>query len=340
MKAKDIMSTEIVTVKSEETVQKALHIMKENNLHTLLVEENGEIKKMITKHDLIYAYSANEKVENLAYSFHPVSPDTELDELVELIFKTGQRAFPVKEGEKIVGIVTDMDIMKNLEINALVQDVMTYPAIVIEENESIGKARSLLRKHNIGRLPVVKDGKLVGIVTEEDIIEVLTRNFERKMIPERTSILELPVKDVMKSPVIYVKPTDEVKKAIELMVNNKIKGLPVCFEEIVVGMITRYDILKYYLKSSKAGNIEFSGEVDEVNKSIIISEVNKLFRIGVSKVKIHIKKGRLWEIKIHAIYKGEEYICEEEDYDLLVASRKCVLSIFNSIVTDKKCQST
>jgi len=344
MKAADIMTKDLLYINENETVEKALVIMEENKIHTLLVEdEHGNLSKMITKHDLIYALDPNEKIKNLAYRFHSIPSDMELDEIIRHFFISGQRALPVEEDGKVIGIVTDADVLECLKEesigNYLVEEVMKYPPICVEQNDTIGRARALIRKYNIGRLPVIDEsGKLVGIVTEEDILDALRKKTRKDRLLKTSSILDLPVYNIMNHPVIIVSPSDKVKDAIDKMLENHIKGLPVVVKDSVVGVITRYDILKKALRAKEEIKIEISGDVDEIYKSIIKSEALKLERIGAERIKVHVQKHRLYEVDITVVYKGKEYHRNEENYDLLSATRKAILSIFNSIVTDKKCQ--
>jgi CBS domain-containing protein len=73
-----------------------------------------------------------------------------------------------------LGFVTDEDVIHGAVMRVgviLVEEIMTKKPFVIEEDESIGSILSLLRAEGISHVPIVKDGKLVGIVTISDIIE-------------------------------------------------------------------------------------------------------------------------------------------------------------------------
>jgi CBS domain-containing protein len=74
-------------------------------------------------------------------------------------------------GDKIAGIVTDDDILKNInKLDSGVSKVMSKNVISIDENEGIDRAAEIMRERKIKRLPVVKKGKLVGIITATDLI--------------------------------------------------------------------------------------------------------------------------------------------------------------------------
>ena len=112
-------------------------------------------------------------------------PKTSVSEAREVMRRKVIRHLLVTEGERLVGIVTDRDIRLNLpspatslsvwEINYLltkltVGEVMTKAVITVEPERPIEEAARLLLEHRIGALPVVNDGRLVGILTETDLL--------------------------------------------------------------------------------------------------------------------------------------------------------------------------
>ena len=117
------------------------------------------------------------------------------------------RHLPVVDGKKMVGLVTNMDIRKaeaspatSLEIRELhylldkltVGEIMTRNVISISPDISVEEATTLLHDNKIGCLPVVEDGNLVGMLTEEDVMEILIEVMGMK---EKGSRLEVVVED-------------------------------------------------------------------------------------------------------------------------------------------------
>ena len=117
------------------------------------------------------------------------------------------RHLPVVDGKKLIGLVTNMDIRKaeaspatSLEIRELhylldkltVGEIMTRNVITISPDISIEEATTLLHDNKIGCLPVVEDGNLVGIITENDVMEILIEVMGMK---EKGSRVEVIVDD-------------------------------------------------------------------------------------------------------------------------------------------------
>lgn len=115
---------------------------------------------------------------------------------------------------------------------------MSAPAIVVPPGVPVAAARGFLEKRRIRRLAVVRDAKLVGIVTQGDLIGAMgngTKPFSRP---------DLTVEDVMSPNPIVVQPEDTIETAARLMLEEKVGGLPVLDGEKVVGMITESDLFR------------------------------------------------------------------------------------------------
>lgn len=117
---------------------------------------------------------------------HTIGADAPITDAVALLREKGLKRLPVVDGERVVGILTQSDIQKVsptkatslsiFEINYLlskltVKDAMTKKALTIEADSLLEEAAVLMRENRIGTLPVVEDGKLVGIITESDIFD-------------------------------------------------------------------------------------------------------------------------------------------------------------------------
>ncbi len=105
-----------------------------------------------------------------------VRPDTTMKEVVATMNKLGIGSILVVQGERPVGIITERDILRREVEPCLAPEtltakhVMTSPVITINEEASIEEAARLMAKKRAKRLPVMNNGKLVGILTYTDIV--------------------------------------------------------------------------------------------------------------------------------------------------------------------------
>ena len=127
----------------------------------------------------------------------------------------------------------------------LVRDWMTIDPITVSVNTSLPDAHSVMKDKKIRRLPVFDGDKLVGIVTLGDIRGARPTEATALSIWEIKYLLNrLCAKDVMSSDVITVDADATIAEAAQLMLENKIAGLPALRENHIIGIITESDIFR------------------------------------------------------------------------------------------------
>lgn len=102
------------------------------------------------------------------------------------------RHLVVQDGKKVVGVLSDRDVsgMGSLRQVETVEEVMTSPAVTCSPQQTLRQAANLLRGRTMGCLPVLDDGKLVGIVTTTDLLEMIGAGAERPAPKTRRWILK------------------------------------------------------------------------------------------------------------------------------------------------------
>ncbi|MBI5680552.1 MAG: CBS domain-containing protein [Methanobacterium sp.] len=111
----------------------------------------------------------------MAKNVDTLSPETPVFEALSTMFKQRHMGYPVMDNENLIGIVTFEDISKLPEERHTVpiKNIMTKNLILASPDEPALSALEKIQKNNIGRLPVTRNGKLIGIVSKTDIIRVL-----------------------------------------------------------------------------------------------------------------------------------------------------------------------
>ena len=115
-----------------------------------------------------------------------------------------------------------------------VKDIMTKDIVYINPNATVTEAAQLMQKHNIGSVPVCDQNKLIGIVTDRDIV---VRNIANGMNPQNTK-----VKDVMTSQVTSATPDMDVNEVASIMSQKQIRRMPVVESNNLVGMVSLGDM--------------------------------------------------------------------------------------------------
>jgi acetoin utilization protein AcuB len=131
----------------------------------------------------------------------------------------------------------------------LVRDKMTRDVITITPDQSLRMAKERLRKHGVRRLPVVRDGKLVGIVTDRDVRRAWASPATSLSTHKLLYLLDrVTVEEVMTPQPLTVTPETPLLEAARLLHDRRIGGLPVVEGGTVVGIITETDLLGAFIE--------------------------------------------------------------------------------------------
>ncbi len=131
----------------------------------------------------------------------------------------------------------------------LVGERMSHPIISIAPDMPVHDALNLFKRERIRRAPVIKDGKLVGIVSDKDLLNASPSPATSLSIWEMNYLMsKITVSEVMTKKVLTVKEDTPIEEAARIMADNKIGGLPVMRDDHVVGIITETDLFKIFLE--------------------------------------------------------------------------------------------
>ncbi len=137
-----------------------------------------------------------------------------------------------------------------------IENWMTKRIITVRPHDSVADARSALERHRINQLPVVVNGRLVGIVTDRDLrsasdsMRVSGMAARADLVQEDVIPENITVETVMSAKVMKLKPQDAIERAANLMRRERIGGIPVVDGKRLVGIITRSDVLKAFIALS------------------------------------------------------------------------------------------
>jgi acetoin utilization protein AcuB len=130
----------------------------------------------------------------------------------------------------------------------LVREWMAENPQTVSTKTPVMEAMQMLRQGGFRRLPVMDGEKLIGIVTDRDLKEATPSKATTLSVYELNYLLsKLTVKDVMKTPVITVGPSDPIERAALLMEEHRVSGLPVVEDERLVGIFTITDLLRAFI---------------------------------------------------------------------------------------------
>jgi len=163
----------------------------------------------------------------------------------------------------------------------LVRDIMTNNVITIPSDTPVLEAERIMGFHKFERLPVVDKGKLVGLVTKDNLLKASPSEATSFSRGELLYLLsKLSVKDIMVKKVVTVTPDTTVEKAAAVAQKNKVGCLPVVEGKKVVGIVTTndffYKILNPLLGIGEGGKrIIVNGAVDAARIQKVLDTVRK-----------------------------------------------------------------
>ena len=146
-----------------------------------------------------------------------------------------------------------------------VTDVMTSEVITVAPSASLRDAASLLVEHGISGVPVVDAGRLVGVISESDLIvkERGPREPARRRLRPRGDVKlhARTVREAMTTPAVTVSAWSSVSTAASLMLEADVSRLPVLRGDDLVGIVTRADLVRAFVRTDAEIEREIKDEV-------------------------------------------------------------------------------
>ena len=113
----------------------------------------------------------------------------------------------------------------------------------VEHTTSVFDAVKLMAQKNIGALLVLEQGRIVGMITERD--------YARKVVLMARSSKDTPLREIMTTSVIYVRPDQSSEECMALMTENRVRHLPVIEDGRLTGLLSIGDLVKSIISEQK-----------------------------------------------------------------------------------------
>ncbi|MCO6462027.1 MAG: CBS domain-containing protein [Saprospiraceae bacterium] len=126
-------------------------------------------------------------------------------------------------------------------MNEPLSGIMSTELITVSPADSLTVVLDLFKRRRIHHLPVVDNGKLVGLITTADLLW-LNKNF--------SEYESMKVSDIMTTKLATLEPTDKIGSAAELFLLNRFHAIPVVSDGMLIGLVTSFDVLKDQFKKS------------------------------------------------------------------------------------------
>jgi CBS domain-containing protein/ribosome-associated translation inhibitor RaiA len=255
MDIEDIVTRDFTEVDEDERLGKVRSTFERENLKGVIVTNSGSYQGVITEKQLLQSHvEDNTKAAAMMRTAPRVDRRENIRDAARMLVEGGVKVAPVFDGEQLYGIITENAILEavleNLSVLS-VSDIYTEEVLSVPEDATVGKAINMMRENGISRVPVTNEsGYLAGVVTTHDITDIAVRNMDKATRGDRAGdierILDIPVYDVMTSPVETIGAGESVETAVRRMLDDDYGGLVVTGDDdrLIAGVVTKTDVLR------------------------------------------------------------------------------------------------
>ncbi|MGB2862025.1 MAG: CBS domain-containing protein [Sedimentisphaerales bacterium] len=240
----DVMSNEVATICPDEIVISAAKIMSDKKISCLVVMDQGNVAGIITETDVLRRVGDKgkdiyrTKLDRIMSSpVESVPSDLSVLEASKIMGVKHIKRLPILKDEKLVGIVTQTDLVRALTSFGLwrdISEIMSRDISGIQRNASVAEAAEMMTSRKISCIIVMDGDDVVGVLTEKDL---LGRVVALQRDPANTR-----VEDVMSFPVTSVPSTFSVFSAGKVMEEMNIRRLVIMKDKCLCGVVTQTDI--------------------------------------------------------------------------------------------------
>lgn len=255
MKVKDVMTKDIVVVDKDIDLQHVLTLMKKHEITKIPVMEEKKLTGIITDSMIAMKLGSIHNKGIPPSRFHAssvtdkemdvVSPEDTVKDILTRVGEPGPTLLCVVENDKLVGIVTKADLLHLVTCEKKLREIMRKQLFMISPDDRIIHARRLMIDNHVARLPVLNEGMLVGMLSDNEIAFALAKL--KRSIPrgkQKHRLDELNVREVMRSPAVWTEPNMTVAEAAKIMLKHNVGALPLLENNKIVGIVSRTDLLK------------------------------------------------------------------------------------------------
>ena len=130
-----------------------------------------------------------------------------------------------------------------------VSTIMTKNVVKLNLSDDLTKAESLFKKYHIRHIPVVYGNKIVGMLSYTDLLRISFADAidDDEDVVDTTVYNMFTVEQVMAKKIVSISPETTIKEAAQILSTKEFHALPVCEGELLVGIVTTTDLIKYLI---------------------------------------------------------------------------------------------
>ena len=260
MRVQDLMDRNYPSLYADELATKARAVLRSRGLRVLpVVDEDKRLIGTVSRRDVMAITSSISPIRVKGIMSTPkfvASMDMDVFQAAREMIRLDEWYIPVVKSSQdytYVGVLglegyISMFLKKNVaKLSGFLSEIMSIELVTCSPEDEVDNIWRLMREQSFAGLPVVKSGRLVGVITQKDLLDsgVILPVFEAKKgrfkAPSKIS-------SIMRTSVISLKPTATIREAAELMMKKNVGRVPVVDEKgRLVGIVDREDVVKALL---------------------------------------------------------------------------------------------
>lgn len=272
MQVSRFMTRPLVTVAPDAPVEEAVRLMEAHGFRHLPVQQDDVFVGVLSDRDLALGTGgrslsdlglapAGQRVRDIMSSpVVTVAADERSSVAAARMIEQSLGALPVLRDGHAAGIITETNLVTAFrdlcrdparadEVDADVEAVMHSPNVLLEPDMSLDQALERCTDWRLRHIPVMRDDELLGMISDRDIRMAVGR--ARVAASEARARGETPapmptVADLMTRDPSFVDPGDPLSHAVSLMLGEHVSAVPVCVQGMLLGVLTRVDVLEHY----------------------------------------------------------------------------------------------
>jgi predicted transcriptional regulator len=327
----------------EDLISKALGYMKETGRREVIAIKENKIGVLDVRTLLDVEHPHNLRIDRKWEQHGNVNYNDTFLRITKLLSGNNIWALPVKNGEKVVGIMSHEDIIDGLctveELkNIKAKEIARYPVTSVNDSEGIARARRLMIDNDFSQIPVTLNNKLVGIITAENIVHTFISSNTRITRGDRVGLkgsrFDGQIKGIMDSqPYSINEETDLYQIINNLKRLDKTAAIIATSDLGVQGIITKRDLVSLILRIEKPKELPISIQgltnEDFFERAVAEKKVRRVvlrnmkIHPHISEIRIRIKKQRTqgersyYMISANAISPNNQFNISHEGWGLL-----------------------
>lgn len=261
----DVMSRKVATISPDETVVSAARMMSERKISCLAVMNSGNVAGILTETDVLRRVARNgkhfyqTKLDQIMSSpVESVPPDISVLRASEIMAEKCIRRLPVVEKDKLVGIVTQTDLVRSLTSYGLwkdVSEIMSRNIACIQAGASVAEAAKVMTAQKTSCIVAMNGDEAAGVLTEKDML--------RRVVALQRDPARIRMREVMSSPLASIPANCSVFSAGKMMEEMNVRRLVVTDNKQLCGVVTQTDIfmaVRYKLQAEEEANLNLLEE--------------------------------------------------------------------------------